>query len=66
VSPDTLATMGSLVLAIGAEGPGVSSQVLAQADVRVSIPLAGEVESLNSTVAGAIALYQISRSGSRS
>ena len=46
--------MGSLILAIGAEGPGVSNQVLAQADVRVSIHLAGKVESLNSTVAGAM------------
>ena len=61
---DNLATMGTLVLAIGAEGPGVSNRVLEQADILVSIPLAGDVESLNSTVAASIALYQISRSRS--
>ena len=52
---------GSLILAVGAEGPGISDEVAARADIRLTIPLAGKVESLNSTVAAAIALYEISR-----
>ena len=66
VSLDELSSLGTLIMTIGAEGPGVSSRVLEQADILVSIPLAGDVESLNSTVAASIALYQLSRSRSLS
>jgi len=56
---------GALVLAVGAEGPGLSEEVLELAHTQVSIPLAGQVESLNSTVAAAIALHAIGLPGSR-
>ncbi len=56
---------GAVVLTIGAEGPGVSAQIAAQADLQLTIALQGEVESLNATVAASIALYEIRRSRAR-
>ncbi len=52
---------GSLILVIGAEGPGVSKEMLAAADRRLTIPLRGRVESLNTAVAAAVALFEICR-----
>src|SRR5665647_2235165 len=53
------------VLAVGAERPGLSGEVLAHVTQLVTIPLApglpGGVESLNAGVAGAIALYEFTR-----
>ena len=53
------------VLVVGAERPGLSAEALACATQLVTIPLApaaaGAVESLNAGVAGAIALYELSR-----
>ena len=43
---------GALVLALGAEGPGLSPAPLARADLRLTIPVEPPVESLNATVAG--------------
>jgi tRNA G18 (ribose-2'-O)-methylase SpoU len=51
VSPDR-----PLILLLGAEGPGLSPESLAQADRRVRIPIAGGIDSLNVAVAGGIAL----------
>lgn len=48
-----------VALLLGAEGPGLSSQALAGADVRVRIPLAAAVDSLNVGIAGAIALERL-------
>lgn len=50
---------GAWVLAVGAEGAGLSSELEARLDERWTIPLAGRVESLNVAVAGAIALYSL-------
>jgi tRNA G18 (ribose-2'-O)-methylase SpoU len=41
---------------VGAEGPGLSAAALAQADLRVRIPMHGGVDSLNVTTAAAIVL----------
>jgi TrmH family RNA methyltransferase len=49
---------GTLVLALGAEGQGLSSPVLARASERVTIPIEPPVESLNVTVAAAHTLYE--------
>ena len=51
----------SLILVIGAEGPGVSREMSAAADHRLTIPLQGRVESLNTAVAAAVALFEIYR-----
>ncbi len=50
-----------LALMLGAEGPGLSPSVLAEADVRVRIPLAAGVDSLNVAAAAAIAFYALAR-----
>ncbi|MEP7117481.1 MAG: RNA methyltransferase [Acidobacteriota bacterium] len=48
---------GAVCLLVGGEGPGLSATVVADADLRVSIPMAPNVESLNVAVAGALAVY---------
>jgi tRNA G18 (ribose-2'-O)-methylase SpoU len=45
-----------LALVVGAEGPGLTSEVLARASRRVRIPIRKETDSLNVTVAAGIAL----------
>jgi len=52
---------GPLVLVVGSEGKGLSRLVAETCDVRVAIPMATELESLNAGVAAGIALYEISR-----
>jgi len=46
---------------IGNEGAGLSDELREMADVRVSIPCPGKVESLNAAVAGSLLLYEASR-----
>jgi 23S rRNA (guanosine2251-2'-O)-methyltransferase len=52
---------GPLVLVVGAEGRGLSRLVGETCDVRVRIPLAGQVESLNASVAAGVALSEVAR-----
>ena len=47
-----------VALLIGNEGAGLTPDLLALADARVTIPCAGTVESLNAAVAGSILLYE--------
>ena len=44
---------------LGTEGDGLPQQLAARADVRVRIPMAGGVDSLNVAAASAIALYAL-------
>ena len=46
---------------IGNEGKGLSEKLAAMADLRVHIPMAGRVESLNAAVAAALLMYQVRR-----
>jgi TrmH family RNA methyltransferase len=48
-------------LMIGNEGAGLSEELIALADVRVTIPTPGRVESLNAAIAGSLLLYEASR-----
>jgi TrmH family RNA methyltransferase len=52
---------GGVALAIGAEGPGLSPEVAALADERVTVPMASPVESLNAAVAASVLLYEAAR-----
>jgi TrmH family RNA methyltransferase len=52
---------GACALMIGNEGAGLSEELLELADVRVTIPCPGRVESLNAAVAGSLLLYEASR-----
>lgn len=47
----------STALLIGNEGNGLSDDLLALAEARVTIPCSGTVESLNAAIAGSILLY---------
>jgi tRNA G18 (ribose-2'-O)-methylase SpoU len=58
--PDVLDTLdGPVALLVGNEGTGVRPETLAAADVRVTIPMAAGVDSLNATVACGIALHRL-------
>jgi len=46
---------------LGGEGAGLPEEFAAAADLRVSIPMHGAVESLNAAVAAAILLYEAQR-----
>ncbi len=50
-----------LALIIGSEGDGVSPLLRKNADLILSIPMAGPVESLNAATAGSIAVYELLR-----
>jgi 23S rRNA (guanosine2251-2'-O)-methyltransferase len=50
-----------LVLVVGSEGKGLSRLVRDTCDAVVSIPMAGDMESLNAGVAAGVALYEVAR-----
>jgi RNA methyltransferase, TrmH family len=59
--PDEIDWRGPLALLVGGEGPGLSDEVTARADARVTIPMATTVESLNVAVAGGVLVYAARR-----
>jgi len=52
---------GPMALVIGAEGEGVSRLVKENCDFIVSMPMNGEIESLNASVAAALLMYEVVR-----
>jgi tRNA G18 (ribose-2'-O)-methylase SpoU len=63
--PDAVPLTGTAVgservaLLLGAEGPGLSDEALAAADVRVRIPMAPGIDSLNVATAAAVAFHVV-------
>ncbi|WP_320067837.1 23S rRNA (guanosine(2251)-2'-O)-methyltransferase RlmB [Micromonospora sp. RTGN7] len=55
------AAVGPLVVVVGSEGRGLSRLVGETCDLTVSIPMISEVESLNASVAAAVALAEVTR-----
>jgi 23S rRNA (guanosine2251-2'-O)-methyltransferase len=55
------AAVGPLVIVVGSEGRGLSRLVGETCDLRVSIPMSSAVESLNASVAAAVALAEVAR-----
>jgi len=53
--------MSPLLLIMGSEGKGISEELLCLCDEHIMIPLAGEIESLNVSVASGIFLFEINR-----
>jgi tRNA G18 (ribose-2'-O)-methylase SpoU len=51
---------GPVALMVGAEGGGLSRAALAAAELRVRIPMATDVDSLNVATAAAVALHRLS------
>lgn len=62
---DLEAAVGPLVVVVGSEGRGLSRLVGETCDLRVSIPMVSTVESLNASVAAAIALAEVARRRAR-
>jgi 23S rRNA (guanosine2251-2'-O)-methyltransferase len=60
-SDDLQMAADPLVLVIGSEGKGLSRLVSEQCDLRMRIPMAGPVESLNAGVAAGVALAEVAR-----
>jgi 23S rRNA (guanosine2251-2'-O)-methyltransferase len=58
---DDLDGTDPLVVVIGSEGKGLSRLVRQNCDEVVSIPMAGDSESLNASVAAGVVLAEISR-----
>src|SRR5262245_18777585 len=58
---DTAKLTGPLALVVGNEGKGISRLVRDHCDLLVRLPMRGHVGSLNASVAGSIALYEIWR-----
>jgi RNA methyltransferase, TrmH family len=48
-----------VLLLMGSEGPGLSGELMRAAMIRVKIPMAGKLDSLNLAVASALMLYEI-------
>jgi 23S rRNA (guanosine2251-2'-O)-methyltransferase len=55
------AAVGPLLVVVGSEGRGLTRLVSETCDLRVSIPMASSVESLNASVAAAVALAEVAR-----
>lgn len=51
----------SVCIVLGAEGAGLSRLVRERCDMVVSIPMLGRLSSLNVSVAGALAVYEVAR-----
>jgi 23S rRNA (guanosine2251-2'-O)-methyltransferase len=59
--PDLELATDPIVLVAGSEGKGLSRLVRENCDVIASIPMAGQMESLNAGVAAGVALYEVAR-----
>ncbi len=57
----SVAFSGNIALVVGGEGEGIRPLVRKQCDVLVSIPQYGGVGSLNASVAGGIALFDVAK-----
>ena len=52
---------GAAAIVIGSEGDGMSRLVRESCDVTVSIPMRGQISSLNASAAASILLYEAVR-----
>lgn len=52
---------GPVALILGSEDKGISRELISLADLQVRIPMAGNISSLNVSVAAGILLYEIAR-----
>jgi len=58
---DELDATDPMVVVVGSEGKGLSRLVRQTCEQVVSIPMAGEMESLNASVAAGVVLAEIAR-----
>ena len=57
----TLTWKGPLGIVIGNEGKGVSELVRKKCDMTASIPMFGDIDSLNASVAAGVLIYEAVR-----
>lgn len=50
---------GGVALVVGSEGEGISRLVLESCDQKVSLPMAGQLDSLNASVAAGVVMYRV-------
>ena len=50
---------GGVALVIGAEGEGISRLTVESCDQKVSLPMAGRIDSLNASVAAGVMMYRV-------
>ena len=55
---------GAAAVVVGSEGSGVSRLVKENADIVVSIPMKGKINSLNASVAASILMFEIAKTRS--
>ena len=67
VAPEAVDWRLPTALFMGGEGPGLAHAVIDASDVRVTVPMAAPVESLNVSIAGALLLFaaRLQRTASR-
>jgi TrmH family RNA methyltransferase len=58
---DTVDLRGPVAFLLGSEGSGLPSELVAKADARITIPMAGATESLNVSVAAGVLLFEAAR-----
>ena len=52
---------GPIALVVGSEGKGISKKIRENCDFTVSIPMKGEINSLNASVAASVIMYEVLR-----
>lgn len=52
---------GSIAVVIGSEGKGISKKIKENCDFLVKIPMKGEINSLNASVAASVIMYEVLR-----
>ena len=62
ISTSEIFNNNKTIVILGSEGKGISSPVLKKCDETFKIPLQGNIESLNVSVAAGIIMYEISES----
>ncbi len=56
-SPSEVRLDGALVVVVGSEGEGIRPLVKSKCDFLLRLPMQGQIQSLNASVAGSVALY---------
>lgn len=59
--PESQDLAGAVAVLVGSEAHGLSDDVQSALDVRLMIPMEGEVESLNAAVAGSLVAFEAAR-----
>ena len=60
-TPDQVRLDGGLAVVVGSEGEGIRQLVRQKCDFMLRLPMRGQIESLNASVAGSIVLYLASQ-----